>query len=86
MRVEMRDISAEVFGKYQFCTKGPDGKWYSDQDFEYGNGCGEPKEGAIPSPREADRSPYMARPAGLREKGDPRATGGWLDAIRQLFA
>lgn len=36
------DISAQVFGKYQYCT-GHDGHWYSDSDMRFG----EPNEGAV---------------------------------------
>lgn len=47
------DISAQVFGKYQYCTqwKG-DGMWYADCDFEHPGGFGKPKPGALPSPRQ----------------------------------
>lgn len=34
------DISAQVFGKYQFCTKAKDAMWYADADFGSGGGCG----------------------------------------------
>ncbi len=48
---EMTDISAEVFGKYQCCTMGPDGLWYADGDFPLRNG-GKPARGALPSPHQ----------------------------------
>lgn len=51
-KIRFEDISAQVFGKYQFCTKAKDGMWYSDQDFEFGAGCGPLKKGALPSPRQ----------------------------------
>jgi len=44
------DISAQTYGKYQFCTKAKDGMWYADDDFTGGAGCGKPKRGALPSP------------------------------------
>ncbi len=40
------DVSAEVLGKYQYCTK-HDGRWYADVDFEIGGGCGALLDGAI---------------------------------------
>lgn len=54
---QMRDISAETFGKYQHCT-GYEGVMYADSDFESGYGRGKPKIGAIPSPSEKDRTPF----------------------------
>jgi hypothetical protein len=43
---EMRDMSWETFGKYQFGTKHDDGLWYADSDFV----LGKPKKGSLPSP------------------------------------
>jgi hypothetical protein len=42
----MRDISAQTYGKYQFCTLHKDGLWYADIDFDRGK----PKRGALPCP------------------------------------
>lgn len=50
MELQMKDISQETYGKYQYCTGGKDGLMYSDDDFEYGAGCGDLKKGALPSP------------------------------------
>lgn len=50
-----KDVSAEVFGKYQYCTE-VDGKYYSDSDF---NSFGRLKRGSLPSPFHAgEREPY----------------------------
>lgn len=49
MDYEVKDMSAEVFGKYQFATQ-YNGVWYSDADFTDGPGIGKPKPGAIPAP------------------------------------
>lgn len=54
-----RDISAEVFGKYQFC-KLWEGRWYADCDFDL---TGRPKLGAEPKPeRMAVRIEFPANP------------------------
>lgn len=58
MNVKMTDISREVFGKYQFCSEGPDGLMYSDEDFSLGGGCGRLKNGAIPAPGQKSSAPY----------------------------
>jgi hypothetical protein len=55
--LEMRDISRQVFGKYQSCTMHY-GLWYSDDDFSIGGGCGWLKWGAIPEPGSPDRRPW----------------------------
>jgi hypothetical protein len=55
--MSFQDISARVFGKYQHCTQ-YEGVFYADSDFEGGHGIGRPKKGAIPSPREEDRTPF----------------------------
>jgi hypothetical protein len=52
-----KDVSREVFGKYQFCTKHW-GLWYSDEDFVGGRGCGPLKWGAVPAPNSVDRRPW----------------------------
>jgi hypothetical protein len=61
VKVHFEDVSRKVFGKYQFCTQ-VDGRWFSDEDFELGGGCGKLKRGAIPAPQEKDRSPYYPPP------------------------
>lgn len=47
----LRDISHEVYGKYQNCTM-YNGLWYADSDFSGGFGCGKPVSGALPSPHQ----------------------------------
>ena len=59
--IVLRDISAEVFGKYQYCTM-YDGLWYADCDFENGWGGGKPKEGAQPNPlRHPNAPPFRSK-------------------------
>lgn len=48
--MKIEDVSAEVFGKYQFCTTAKDGLQYSDNDFIYPDGVRQLKPGALPSP------------------------------------
>lgn len=51
MKLEIQDISPEVYGKYTCCTEWR-GHWWSDMDFDhYGN----PKNGSISSPTEGQR-------------------------------
>lgn len=50
--IRLVDVSAQAFGKYQFCTKGRDGLWYADEDFTFGSGVGKPKPGALPAPHQ----------------------------------
>ncbi len=57
MQMEMRDVSREAFGKYQYGTMCW-GLWYSDEDFLLGNGCGPLKWGSVPDPSCADRRPW----------------------------
>lgn len=45
--VKLTDISAEVLGKYQFRTQGPDGRFYADADFDRGFGIGTPLPGSV---------------------------------------
>lgn len=47
------DISAEVYGRYQYCF-GHNGVWYSDQD----EGIDGPKWGAKPRPGQAETRPF----------------------------
>lgn len=54
--MQVKDISREVFGKYQFGTKHY-GLWYSDEDFSSQCGIGNLKWGAIPAPG-PDRRPW----------------------------
>jgi len=56
-QIEVRDVSHETFGKYQYCTS-YEGVFYADSDFDHSFGVGKPKKGAIPSPSEADRTPF----------------------------
>lgn len=50
-KMAMRDISAETFGKYQYCTKNKeDGLFYADSDFGW-DGL---KPGALPAPNQHD--------------------------------
>lgn len=53
MEIKGEDISAQVFGKYQYCTRWKvDGMLYADSDFPRG-GFGEaPRKGALPSLRQ----------------------------------
>jgi hypothetical protein len=55
--IQMIDVSRQVFGKYQYCTKHW-GLWYSDDDFTFGGGCGRLKWGALPAPDSPDRRPW----------------------------
>lgn len=48
------DISSEVFGKYQNCSKGPDGLWYANCDFPRGGFGEKPVRGALPNPNMQD--------------------------------
>ncbi len=50
------DVTQEVFGRYENCTMGPDGRWYSDLDFING----ELQPGSIPaSIYDDDVAPYQ---------------------------
>ena len=49
VNVKFKDISAQVYGKYQHCTQdNKSGLWFADVDMIYGH----PKKGALPSPRQ----------------------------------
>lgn len=60
-----RDLSAGVFGKYQYCSKGPntDGLWYADADLGLD---GRPRRGALPNPRQ-DTAEDVARATAMHE-------------------
>jgi hypothetical protein len=68
------DISAQAFGKYQFCTLNKkDGMWYADADFGSGGGCGPLRAGALPSPRQ-DTSELTARARAMHEEAAKKIT------------
>lgn len=50
IQFQMDDISASVFGKYQYCTMHSDGLFYADSDFRDGFGGGPLKAGSLSSP------------------------------------
>ncbi|MDB5620859.1 hypothetical protein [Tardiphaga sp.] len=78
MKIEMDDTSAQVFGKYQYCTKAKDGMWYADSDFGSGDGCGPLKRGALPSPRQ-DTSELTARAKAIHKASARKATTSVLN-------
>lgn len=82
MDIKAVDISRETYGKYQFCTK-VDGLWYSDDDFEYGGGCGDLRRGSMPSPWQGS-SEKNALAKEVRDRGGygPANGSGFL---RRLF-
>lgn len=51
--IQVKDISYQVFGKYQYCTQAKDGMFYADSDFDLGFGVGKPKKGSLPSPQQS---------------------------------
>ncbi len=63
----LEDMSAQAFGKYQYCTQNKaDGMWYSDDDFGSGGGCGPLRKGALPAPRQ-DTPELTARAKAMHE-------------------
>lgn len=70
--MRFHDISAEVFGKYQHCTKAEDGMWYADSDFSGGGGCGALKRGALPAPSQ-DAPELTARAREMHERAAERS-------------
>lgn len=77
----MRDLSYEVYGKYQFCTMAEDGMWYADVDFEHPGGFGKPKKGALPSPRQ-DTPELTARAKALHEASARSAVNNVLNVTK----
>lgn len=71
MELHFRDISAEKFGKYQFCTTNKrDGLAYADCDFRIGGGL---KKGALPSPMQ-DTEEKRERAKQMREKAAQKSS------------
>ncbi len=94
----LEDMSAQAFGKYQYCTQNKaDGMWYSDDDFGNGGGCGPLRKGALPAPRQ-DTPELTARAKAMHEAaaavddyiGAVAATiatapTGWRSSVRGFF-
>ena len=63
-RFKFTDISAEVYGKYQFCTQNKaDGLFYADSDMVLGR----PRKGALPSPHMQDTPELTAKARAMHE-------------------
>lgn len=71
--LNVEDISAQTYGKYQYCTKARDGMWYADSDFTLGSGCGKPKRGALPCP-EQDTPELTKRARKMHEESARKLT------------
>lgn len=63
---EFEDISAQVFGRYQFCTLAEDGKWYADCDLVFRRGKYYPVKGAVPSPHQGGGGVRLKKPITLK--------------------
>lgn len=74
---EMKDISSQTYGKYQFCTKAKDGMWYADSDFEHPGGFGNPMRGALPAPHQ-DTPELIAKAKAMHEASARRAVSSVL--------
>jgi len=81
IKMTVSDISAQVYGKYQYCTKAKDGMWYADDDFTRGDGFGKPKRGALPNPQQ-DTPELTERARKIHEDSAKRLTESILPSAR----